>query len=137
VKYVSTRGAAPVLEFSDVLLEGLARDGGLYVPEKLRKLPYDMPESYVDVAAIVTGVDADVLAEAYATFDHPDVCPVVQLDDHLWVQELWHGPTLAFKDAASAARSSSPRRATPARPRSLRASDERTSTSSCSTRPGA
>ena len=100
MRYVSTRGAAPVLEFSDVLLEGLGRDGGLYVPETLGKLPGDLPSSYVDVAATVTGLDADVLSAAYATFDHPDVCPVVQLDDHLWVQELWHGPTLAFKDVA-------------------------------------
>jgi len=100
MRYVSTRGAAPVLEFPDVLLEGLARDGGLYVPETLGKLPYDMPESYVDVAAVVTGLDSEVLAEAYGTFDHPDVCPIVPLDEHLWVQELWHGPTLAFKDVA-------------------------------------
>jgi threonine synthase len=89
-----------VLEFEDVLLEGLARDGGLYVPEAIGKLPGELPSSYVDVAATVTGLDAGTLAEAYSTFDHPDICPVVQLDDTLWVQELWHGPTLAFKDVA-------------------------------------
>jgi len=100
VKLVSTRGRAPELDFADALLEGLARDGGLYVPDTLPKLPSELPSSYVDVAATVTGIDTGVLAEAYSTFDHPDVCPVVQLDDHLWVQELWHGPTLAFKDVA-------------------------------------
>jgi len=92
VKFVSTRGRAPELDFAGALLEGLARDGGLYVPDALPKPP--------GVAAVVTGLEPDVLREAYATFDHRDVCPVVQLDDHLWVQELWHGPTLAFKDVA-------------------------------------
>lgn len=100
MRFVSTRGRAPELEFDDVLLEGLARDGGLYVPDALDKLPSELPSSYVDVAATVTGIAVDVLTEAYATFDHADVCPVVQLDDRLWVQELWHGPTLAFKDVA-------------------------------------
>jgi threonine synthase len=99
-KYISTRGRAPELDFEDAVLEGLARDGGLYVPESLPKLPGELPDSYVDVATAVTGVDAVTVADAYSTFDHDDVCPVVQLDDHLWVQELWHGPTLAFKDVA-------------------------------------
>src|SRR5204862_220510 len=93
------RGAGG-LPTASAVLEGLARDGGLYVPDALPKLPGDVPSDYVDVAALVTGLDVDVLREAYATFDHPDVCPVVQLDDDLWVQELWHGPTLAFKDVA-------------------------------------
>ncbi|HEV3227116.1 MAG TPA: pyridoxal-phosphate dependent enzyme, partial [Acidimicrobiales bacterium] len=100
MRFVSTRGRAPELDFEGALLEGLARDGGLYVPDALPELPGELPTSYVDVAAIVTGLDAGVLAEAYATFDHPAVCPVVALDDGLWVQELWHGPTLAFKDVA-------------------------------------
>jgi len=100
VKFVSTRGRAPELDFAGALLEGLARDGGLYVPDALPKLPGELPSDYVDVAAVVTELDVEVLREAYATFDHPDVCPVVQLDEDLWVQELWHGPTLAFKDVA-------------------------------------
>jgi len=99
-KYISTRGRAPELEFEDAVLEGLARDGGLYVPEHLPKLAGDLPASYVDVATLVTGVDRTTVADAYDTFDHEDVCPLVQLDDQLWVQELWHGPTLAFKDVA-------------------------------------
>ena len=100
MKFVSTRGSAPELDFAGALLEGLARDGGLYVPDTLPKLPSELPSSYVDVAAIVTGLDVEVLGHAYATFDDPAVCPVRQLDDGLWVQELWHGPTLAFKDVA-------------------------------------
>ncbi len=99
-RFVSTRGRAPELDFADAVLEGLARDGGLYVPDALPKLPGELPASYVDVASLITGVDGDLVADAYATFDHDDVCPVVQLDDRLWVQELWHGPTLSFKDVA-------------------------------------
>ena len=100
MKFVSTRGRAPELDFADALLEGLARDGGLYVPDTLTKLPGELPNGYVDVAEIVTGVDRPTLEAAYATFDDADVCPMVELDDGLWVQELWHGPTLAFKDVA-------------------------------------
>ena len=100
MRFVSTRGRAPELDFAGALLEGLARDGGLYVPDALRKLPAELPKAYVDVAHVVTELDVEVLRDAYSTFDHPDVCPVVQLDDRLWVQELWHGPTLAFKDVA-------------------------------------
>ena len=69
-------------------------------PMTLPKLPGELPASYVDVAKPDHGVDGDLVADAYATFDHDDVCPVVQLDDRLWVQELWHGPTLSFKDVA-------------------------------------
>ncbi len=83
-----------------MVLEGLARDGGLYVPDALPKLPGELPASYVDVATLITGLDAALVADAYATFDHEDVCPVLQLDECLWVQELWHGPTLSFKDVA-------------------------------------
>jgi threonine synthase len=82
------------------VLEGLARDGGLYVPDVVSKLPGELPASYVDVAATITEVDAGLVRDAYATFDHPAVCPVVQLDESLWIQELWHGPTLSFKDVA-------------------------------------
>jgi threonine synthase len=109
MKYVSTRGRAPVLDFADVLLEGLARDGGLYVPEKIPSVP-EVPAdaSYVDLAtAVITPYVSDMpdladhVAAAYATFDDPAVCPVVELvPGHLYVQELWHGPTLAFKDVA-------------------------------------
>jgi threonine synthase len=113
VKYVSTRGQAPVLDFADVLLAGLAADGGLYVPESWPALPGSWQDKrpYVDVAGDVLWpyVEGSTLprrtldelvAEAYATFDHPDVCPLVELEPGMWVLELFHGPTLAFKDVA-------------------------------------
>jgi len=119
VKYVSTRGTAPVLEFGDVLLTGLARDGGLYLPESW---PVIAPEtlarfadlSYAEIAVEVmwpfveggsaAPLDRDrfaaIVADTYATFDHPDVTPLRDLGDGLWLMELFHGPTLAFKDIA-------------------------------------
>ena len=136
MRYVSTRGAAPVLGFSDVLLAGLADDGGLYLPEEWPELP-PLEElrglSYPEIAVRVMWpfVDGDTSAdgrpsvgaldresferlvhEAYATFDTPDVCPVVPLGaaggpggvdgegPDLHLLELFRGPTLAFKDVA-------------------------------------
>ncbi len=115
VKYVSTRGAAPVLDFDDVLLAGLARDGGLYVPEtwpsftpeqirSLRGLPYDQLATKV-MAPFVAGclTEAELgamVAETYSHFTHPAVAPLKQLGPNQWVLELFHGPTLAFKDYA-------------------------------------
>ncbi|HET6664881.1 MAG TPA: pyridoxal-phosphate dependent enzyme, partial [Acidimicrobiales bacterium] len=108
MKYVSTRGQAPVLEFADVLLEGLARDGGLYVPERIPSLPPDPPVArYQHLATGVIAPYADDVADlaehveaAYGFFEHEDVIPLVELRDGVWVQELFHGPTLAFKDVA-------------------------------------
>jgi len=115
VKYVSTRGSAPVLTFDDVLLTGLARDGGLYVPESWPQLAGEQLRSfasmpYADVAVevmwpFVDGtIERDVFEslvhEAYATFRHPDVVPLVELGDDVHLLELFHGPTLAFKDVA-------------------------------------
>ena len=115
MQYVSTRGKAPVLDFEAVLLAGLAADGGLYVPSTwpefsaadLRAL---RGRSYVDVALEVVGrfvgdtLDRPTLAglidDAYAGFDHRAVAPLVQLDRNTWLMELFHGPTLAFKDYA-------------------------------------
>lgn len=111
MKYVSTRGEAPVLGFGDTLLTGLAADGGLYVPETWPKLAggWEVVRPYHEVATEVMwpfvegSIERADLArmaeEAYATFDHPDVCPVVELDD-LHLLELFWGPTLAFKDVA-------------------------------------
>ncbi|MEX0957610.1 MAG: threonine synthase [Rhizobiaceae bacterium] len=113
--YISTRGTAPRLGFSDVLLAGLARDGGLYVPEEwpafgaaeiraMRGLPY--PELAKRLLAPFIGGEIDdatfsrIVDEAYATFRHPAVCPIVQTDANEFVLELFHGPTLAFKDVA-------------------------------------
>ncbi len=115
MRYVSTRGEAESLGFSDVLLAGLARDGGLYVPEswptltaaeiaELAGLPY--AEVAYRIVSRFTGDDiaeADLrrmLDEAYATFRHPAVTPLVQLAPNHFLLELFHGPTLAFKDVA-------------------------------------
>ncbi len=111
MRYVSTRGSAPELGFTDVLLAGLATDGGLYVPAEWPALPAARPgATYAERAAqIVQLFVGDELApttvqrlcnEAYATFAHPAVVPLVQLHDGHFVQELFHGPTLAFKDVA-------------------------------------
>lgn len=108
MKYVSTRGEAPVLGFADVLLEGLARDGGLYVPESVPPLPGGLDiASYDRFAAEVMAPYVDGFPDlethveaAYAFFDHADVVPLVDLGDGVWVMELFHGPTLAFKDLA-------------------------------------
>lgn len=115
MKYFSTRGDAPVLEFSDVLLQGLARDGGLYLPESwptfdAEKIASFAGRPYADVAfeviqPFVGGEisDADLKAmidDAYAGFRHDAVTPLVQLAPGRFVLELFHGPTLAFKDVA-------------------------------------
>jgi len=115
VRYISTRGAAPVLGFEDVLLTGLARDGGLYLPEKWPELTRDeiaalAGKSYEDAAVRIMKPyvggevpDADLAAivtDAYATFSHRVVTPLVQVGPSDWILELFHGPTLAFKDVA-------------------------------------
>jgi threonine synthase len=115
MRYVSTRGEAPALDFVEVMLAGLARDGGLYVPERWPSLdaktiagfagrPY--AEVAVDIIKPFVGgtiADADLArmaCEAYGTFRHPAVAPLVELEPGLFVLELFHGPTLAFKDLA-------------------------------------
>ena len=111
MRYVSTRGAAPELGFTDVLLAGLAPDGGLYVPDAWPTLPSRAAgATYAERAAQVIDlfVDGDLPSstvlrlceEAYSTFAHPAVVPLVQLDERHFVHELFHGPTLAFKDVA-------------------------------------
>jgi threonine synthase len=111
VRYVSTRGRAPELGFADVLLAGLAADGGLYVPAAWPALAdTEGASTYAAAAAqIVTPFVGDDIApadlermcsDAYATFRHPAVVPLVQLDHRRWLMELFHGPTLAFKDVA-------------------------------------
>jgi len=115
LRYVSTRGAAPVLGFADVLLAGLARDGGLYVPETVPTLSHDdirdlRGRPYAEVATrvmlpflggeIAEDDFAGLVADAYEGFGHRAVTPLRQLDSDLWLLELFHGPTLAFKDVA-------------------------------------
>jgi threonine synthase len=111
VRYVSTRGQAAELGFTEALLEGLATDGGLYVPAEWPSLPPRFELSrYADRAAqimhlfvgdeIEPHVLATMCADAYSSFDHPAVVPLVQIGDNHFVEELFHGPTLAFKDVA-------------------------------------
>jgi threonine synthase len=115
VHYVSTRGEAPPLGFMDVTLAGLARDGGLYVPEIWPQLPAakiaafaGRPYAEVAVEVIrpfvgeaISEADLSRLArEAYGTFRHPAVVPLSQVGANTFLLELFHGPTLAFKDVA-------------------------------------
>ena len=118
MRYLSTRAAGPApasRSFEDVLLAGLAEDGGLFVPETLPKLDAAALRGlaglpYAELAARVMALIAGnsfgaaelrrLTATAYSGFGHPAVAPLVQLDERLWVLELFHGPTLAFKDLA-------------------------------------
>ena len=110
MRYVSTRGAAPVLGFADVVLAGLATDGGLYVPQSWPSLPTDTTGTYAELATKVFApylgddipieVMSRLATDAYATFRHPEVVPIVDLEPGHKVMELFHGPTLAFKDVA-------------------------------------
>ncbi len=112
---MSTRGSAPALGFEDVLLTGLARDGGLYVPEvwprfspadirALAGLPYAEAAARVMRPFVGDALDEGtldtLLRDAYASFGHAAVAPLKQLDSRTWLMELFHGPTLAFKDFA-------------------------------------
>ncbi|WP_439527773.1 threonine synthase [Pannonibacter sp.] len=115
MKYISTRGEAPVLDFQDVLLQGLARDGGLYLPQTwptfdAATIAGFAGRPYADVALAVirpfvgTSIkEADLkrmIDEAYASFRHSAVTPLIQIAPNRFVLELFHGPTLAFKDVA-------------------------------------
>ncbi len=115
MNYISTRGSAPRLGFSEAVLSGLARDGGLYVPETwpqfshaeicaLRGLPY----ADVAIALLTPFLGGEIerksfeaiVRAAYATFRHDAVCPLAQANQNTFILELFHGPTLAFKDVA-------------------------------------
>lgn len=113
--YISTRGTAPRLGFEDVLLAGLARDGGLYVPEVWPRLTQDeiasfagKPFAEIAVSIIdrfaggtISRADLSRMAgDAYATFGNAAVTPLVQVEPDTFILELFHGPTLAFKDVA-------------------------------------
>ena len=115
MKYISTRGQAPALSFEDVVLTGLAPDGGLYVPETLPKFTQEEIASWAGlsyqelafkvIAPFVAGevADADLKAiidKSYATFRHDAIAPLVQTGHNEWILELFQGPTLAFKDFA-------------------------------------
>jgi threonine synthase len=115
VDYISTRGGALTLGFADALLAGLARDGGLYLPLSVPRLPPDAiralrglpyPEAAVLIMAPFVGEDfkpnemKSLCEAAYAGFRHAALAPLTQIDDNLFALELFHGPTLAFKDFA-------------------------------------
>lgn len=115
MKYISTRGAAPVLSFEDVVLQGLAVDGGLYVPEflpkfeatkiaQMQKMTYE--EIFFEVTEHFIGDEIDsetykkIIAKSYQNFSHQAIAPLKQLSENEFLLELFHGPTLAFKDFA-------------------------------------
>ena len=115
MQYVSTRGSAPTLDFAGVTLAGLANDGGLYVPAEWPQFSRDEIASmrglpYAELAArVMQPFVGDCLtpeslrgltAKAYGRFAHAAVTPLTQLDERQWLLELFHGPTLAFKDVA-------------------------------------
>jgi len=115
VHYISTRGEAPSLGFSEAMLAGLARDGGLYVPDNWPRLDAAAiagfaGRSYAEVAVDIVGRFTDgaiseadlarMARESYGNFRHPAVAPLTQLGVNTFLLELFHGPTLAFKDLA-------------------------------------
>ena len=115
MKYISTRGQAPNLDFENATLAGLASDGGLYIPDKWPCLSIDeiralQNKNYPELATAIIGlfVGQSVASEdlgrlvsnAYGNFSHDAIVPLKQLDDKLFFMELFHGPTLAFKDYA-------------------------------------
>ncbi|NNE82673.1 MAG: threonine synthase [Alphaproteobacteria bacterium] len=116
MRYISTRGAAPALDFEDVVLTGLARDGGLYIPDQWSPISPDdirgfadagyadcafrVMRPYIDGACIDDADLRALIGKTYAVFDDPAVAPLRRLDDDTWLLELFHGPTLAFKDFA-------------------------------------
>ncbi|HAU69050.1 MAG TPA: threonine synthase [Gammaproteobacteria bacterium] len=115
MKYISTRGSAPALSFEDVVLTGLANDGGLYVPQNLPSFTREeissmagmsYPElAFVIIKPFVDGEIPDqdlqtIIDKAYKGFRHPAIAPLVQIDRAEWILELFQGPTLAFKDFA-------------------------------------
>ncbi|MET3589364.1 threonine synthase [Bartonella silvatica] len=115
MKYMSTRGQAPVLGFTETIMTGLASDGGLYLPEKFPQLSFDAlralrGQSYTTIAKTILwpfvnneieySAFEKIIAESYATFHHPATCPLLQTGPDEFILELFHGPTLAFKDVA-------------------------------------
>ena len=113
MRFVSTRGQSAPLSFLEAVATGLAPDGGLYVPEVMPSITARLPDwEGLDYASLcqeflrlfATDLEESVLSacveEAYARFDHPEIAPLVKLEEGLYVLELFHGPTLAFKDFA-------------------------------------
>lgn len=115
MRYISTRGDAPILSFEEAMLTGLARDGGLYLPEtwptmseteiadlagkSFEEVAFQVMKPYIG-DAFTDGEFRGIIDRAYASFGHDLRCPLVQVGPDRWVLELHHGPTLAFKDVA-------------------------------------
>ena len=115
MKFVSTRGEAPALSFEGALLAALARDGGLFMPEAWPKLEpsaiaglagldyadaaYRVMRPFLEGDPCLADLES-VLAEAYGSFHHPAIAPLRQIAPNSFILELFHGPTLAFKDLA-------------------------------------
>lgn len=115
IKYISTRGNAPKLSFKDVVFEGLASDGGLYIPESWPSLSEDTINSFssmtyqeIAYAVISPYIDSsltekdlkDIIDRSYSCFDTPEITPLKKLNNEHYLLELYHGPTYAFKDLA-------------------------------------
>lgn len=115
MKYISTRGEAPALSFTETIMTGLASDGGLYLPDKFPQLSFDAlralrGHSYTTIAKTILWpfvnneieytTFENMIVESYATFHHPAICPLRQTGADEFILELFHGPTLAFKDVA-------------------------------------
>ena len=115
MKYVSTRGKAPILSFEEAMLAGLASDGGLYVPEKIPNFSKEEISSWSDLTyeelafkIMSPFIDGEVpdddlrllIKKTYSTFRHKAIAPLVQTARNEFILELFHGPTLAFKDFA-------------------------------------
>ena len=115
IKYISTRGNAPKLSFKDVVFEGLASDGGLYIPESWPSLSEDTINSFssmtyqeIAYAVISPYIDSslteknlkDIIDRSYSCFDTPEITPLKKLNNGHYLLELYHGPTYAFKDLA-------------------------------------
>ncbi|WP_375684885.1 threonine synthase [Bartonella sp. TT110JLCBS] len=115
MKYISTRGVAPALGFTETVMTGLANDGGLYLPEKFPQLSPDAlralrGQSYMTIAKTILWPFMNneieyvsfenMITESYNTFRHPATCPLLQIGPDEFILELFYGPTLAFKDVA-------------------------------------
>lgn len=115
MKFVSTRGIAESCSFEDAVLAGLASDGGLYVPEELPHFSVDTISSwsqltYEDLAVNIMYpfVEAEIskksleaiIKKSYSVFRNSDIAPMLEFRNNNWILELFHGPTLAFKDFA-------------------------------------
>ena len=117
MRYISTRGSTVSLSFEDVLLTGLAHDGGLYIPEKwlpvsseeirdmasmnYMECAYNIMRGYIEEQCIGNENLNSLINDTYAIFDNSDVAPLIKLNENTFLLELFHGPTLAFKDLAT------------------------------------